>query len=365
MPPLAVAMTLEQSWHRVPGGTAVAALRLAEALAARPELAVTGVAAAHRGPAPDPWSPPIPMRHVPLPRLALYEAWHRLRWPPVERWTGPIDVLHATTLAVPPRRAPLVVTIHDLAWLEYPELFTRRGVAFFDRGLALARSDADLVMCSSGTTRGACEEAGFEGSRLRLVPLGARTVHATPEETTNVRARYGLDRPYILWTGTIEPRKNLAGLLGAHARLGRDLDLVLVGPKGWNEDLDALMSKSAGRVKVLGFVPASDLAPLYAGAEVFCFPSLLEGFGLPVLEAMAQGTPVVTSRGTSTEELAEGAGVLVDPRDADSIAGGIASVLDDRELAARLAAAGRVRAAEYTWEKSAGLVASVYAEVAS
>ena len=365
MPPLRVAMTLEQSWHRVPGGTAVAALRLAEALAARPELDITGVAAAHRSPAPDPWSPAVPVRHLPLPRRALYEAWQRLRWPPVERVTGRMDVLHATTLAVPPRRAPLVVTIHDLAWLEYPELFTRRGVAFFDRGLALARADADLVMCSSRATQKACEEAGFESSRLRLVPLGVRIARATPEEAGRVRARYGLGRPYILWTGTIEPRKNLAGLLDAHARLGRELDLVLAGPKGWNEDLDALITKSKGRVRALGFVPAPDLAALYAGAEVFCFPSLLEGFGLPVLEAMAQGTPVVTSRGTSTEELAEGAGVLVDPRDAGSIAGGLASVIDDHELAAHLAAAGRARAAEYTWEKSAGLVASVYAEIAS
>lgn len=362
---LRAAMTLEQLWHRVPGGTAVAALSLARALATRGDVEVVGVAARHRGPAPEPWVPPVPMRQLPLPRPALYESWHRLRRPAVQLVTGPVHVVHATTLALPPPRAPLVLTVHDLAWRRYPEMFTRRGVRFFERGLALARNDAALVLCSSRATLGDCGEAGFEGSRLRLVPLGVDSRRADAAEISRVRARYSLERPYILWTGTVEPRKNLGGLLRAFAGLPRELDLALAGPRGWREDLGALIARAPGGIRPLGYVPQEDLAPLHAGAEVFCFPSLMEGFGLPVLEAMAQGTPVVTSRGTSTEEIAEGAGVLVDPRDSDSIRAGLEQALGDEPLRRRLRAAGLRRAAAYTWEKTAELVVTAYREAAA
>ncbi|HZJ52068.1 MAG TPA: glycosyltransferase family 1 protein, partial [Actinomycetota bacterium] len=362
---LRAAITLEQSWHRVPGGTAVAALGLARALAKRPGVELVGVAARHAGPAPEPWRPTIPVRHLSLPRVALYESWHRLRRPRVQKATGAVNVIHATTMAIPPRSAPLLVTIHDLAWRRFPQMFTKRGVSFFRRGLALAIKEADLVLCSSEATLRDCAEAGFDETKLRVVPLGVEMAPAEETDVRRVRVAYGLDRPYVLWTGTIEPRKNLAGLLDAFVRLdhNHDLDLVLVGPRGWNEDLDGIAHRVRDRVRMLGFVPASDLGPLYAGAEVFCFPSLLEGFGFPVLEAMSQGTTVVTSRGTSTEELAEGAGVLIDPLDAGSIAEGLEQALEP-SLRARLEPLGRARAASFTWERSAQLVASAYEEVA-
>jgi glycosyltransferase involved in cell wall biosynthesis len=138
---------------------------------------------------------------------------------------------------------------------------------------------------------------------------------------------------------------------------------VLVGPKGWGEDLEALIGEAGTAVRAIGFVPRDDLEALYAGARLFCFPSLLEGFGLPVLEAMSQGTPVVTSRGTSTEELAGDAALLVDPRDPSSIADAIASVLDDGALHARLSEAGPARAAGYSWDNTAELVVSAYREL--
>jgi glycosyltransferase involved in cell wall biosynthesis len=362
---LRAAITLEQSWHRVPGGTAVAALGLTRALASRSGLEPVGVAARHRRPPPEPWLPAIPVRHLNLPRIALYESWHRLRRPRVQRATGAVDVIHATTMAIPPRTAPLLVTIHDLAWLRFPQMFTARGVTFFRRGLVLAMQEADLVLCSSEATRRDCAEAGFDEAKLRVVPLGVEMALADEVDVQRVRVAYDLDRPYVLWTGTIEPRKNLAGLLDAFVRLDLSLglDLVLVGPRGWNEDLDGIAHRVRDRVRVLGFVPASDLGPLYAGAEVFCFPSLLEGFGFPVLEAMSQGTAVVTSRGTSTEELVEGAGVLIDPLDAASIAEGLEQALQP-STRARLEPLGRARAASFTWERSAELVASAYEEVA-
>ena len=369
-----VALTIEQCWHDVPGGTAVAALGMARGVTATGDAEVVGVSAAHRGPPPEPWVPPFEVRSLGLPRIALYESWHRLRVPKVERATGRVDVVHATAFPTPPRSAPLVLTIHDLAWLEDPAHFTARGLSFFRRGLDLALRDADLVVCPSETTRADCIRHGFAAERVRVVPLGVVADPASPEDVAAVRGRYGLDRPYVLWAGTIEPRKNLGGLLEAYRRLDTDIDLVLVGPKGWNEDLDARLgddgsprrsAKSSDRdhVHVLGFVPAADLPALYAGAAAFCFPSFMEGFGFPVLEAMAQGTPVVTSAGTSTEELAEGAGILVDPRDPASIATGMERALSDEALGKELAAAGRERARSYTWERTGRMLVDAYREV--
>jgi glycosyltransferase involved in cell wall biosynthesis len=362
--PLRVAMTLEQCWHKVPGGTAVAGVGMARALDARSDVDLIGVAARHSGPAPQAWAPPVPVAQMPLPRVLLYESWHRFRRPRVERATGRVDVIHATTFAIPPRSAPLIVTVHDLAFLNDPTHFTRRGLSFFKRGLRLARRDADLVICPSEATRRDCARIGLEDGRLRVVPMGVDARIAGEQEVIEARRKYGLDRPYLLWTGTIEPRKNLPRLISAFGSLDIDLDLVLVGPRGWNEDLDKFtQGGTRSDVKTLGFVPLEDLPPLYAGATVFCFPSLFEGFGLPVLEAMTQGTPVVTSRGTSTEELGRDAAVLVDPEDPSSIADGIRSVVEDESLAHKLAAAGSERASSYSWERTAELVSECYQEV--
>jgi glycosyltransferase involved in cell wall biosynthesis len=348
----------------VPGGTAVAAIELARALQ-EAGVDVVGVSARHGEAPPDPWKPPVSVFSLPLPRPALYEFWHRLRRPRVEKATGPVDVVHATTAAMPPRSAPLVATIHDLAWITFPEHFTARGLRFFRRGFDLARQDADLVLCSSQATLRACAAQGMDEGKLRHVPLGVRVDPATEGEVAEVRRRYGLGRDYVMWTGTVEPRKNLSGLARAFARLERDdLDLVLVGPKGWNEDLDATMAPVKDRVRALGFVPSEDLPPLYAGARVFCYPSLLEGFGFPVLEAMAQGTPVVTSLGTSTEELGKDAAVLVDPTDPQELASAITRVLEDEPLARKLAQAGRDRVTEYTWERTARVTLDAYREIA-
>lgn len=358
-----VAFVLEQCWHRIPGGTAVAAIELARALGDNTDVELVGVAAFHRRPAPPPYTAPIPIRHLPLPRLAMYEAWHRLRAPRVQRTTGRVDIVHATSIAIPPKSAPLVVTMHDLAFLHEPSHFTRRGLSFFRRGLALAKRDADLLLCVSRATRHDCIDAGFDPDRLLTVPLGIDMAPAEPDDVERVANKYGLRRPYVMWSGTIEPRKNLRGVIQAFRSLPSDLDLVLVGPEGWNENVGELVGSARERVRILGFVPRADLAPLYSGAAAFCWPSLLEGFGFPVLEAMTQGTPVVTSKGTSTEELAAGAAVLVDPRDPEGIAAGLRSVLEDAALAAKLRDAGLKRAAEYTWARTARLTADAYARV--
>jgi glycosyltransferase involved in cell wall biosynthesis len=359
-----VAVTLEQCWHAIPGGTAWSTLELVRALDARGDVQLVGVAARHRQPPPEPWTPPIRVRQLPLPRSVLYETWHApgWRWPRVERATGPVDVVHATAVAYPAAAAPVVVTIHDLAFLHDAQLATRHGHRFFRRGLELARRHARLVMCPSRTTLDECVDAGIERERLRLVPWGVTPSKVAKDDLSAVLERYKIDRAYVLFAGTVEPRKNLPRLLDAFARVPNEVDLVLAGPSGWNESIDAQVIALGPRVRALGFVGRSDLDALLAGASVFCYPSVREGFGLPVLEAMAQGTPVVTSSGTATAEVAGDAALLVDPLDVDAIACAIRAVLDDRAEAARLVAAGRDRAETFTWERTADRVVEVYRE---
>ena len=359
------AVVIEQCWHRVPGGTASAVLDQLAAVAATGRVDQVGVAARHRRPPPEPWRPPVPVRHLPLPRQALYRSWHRLRWPPVERATGPVDVVHATGYAVPPRSAPLVATLHDLAWRRDPSMFTRNGVRFFEAGLRRVIDDADLVLCPSQATAEDCATAGIARDRLRLVPWGMTAVDVGDDEVAAVRERWGLAGRYVLSVGTLEPRKNLPRLVDAFSRLPHDdVSLVVVGPDGWGESLAGQAERLGDRLRLTGFVPRSQLAPLYRGASVVCYPSLWEGYGLPVAEAMGAGAPVVTSAGTATEELvAGGAGLAVDPRDVDAIAGAIAAVLDDDDLADRLRAAGRRRAADTTWQATAEATIAAYEEV--
>ena len=279
--------------------------------------------------------------------------------------TGPVDVVHAPTFAVPPGGgAPLVVTVHDLAFLRDPQHFTRNGLRFFHRGLAITRREADLVLCPSQATADDCEHAGIEPSRLRVVPHGVDERSVAIEEIQAFRRRHGIQRPYVLWCGTHEPRKNVARLLEAFAEViatGEDLDLVLVGPTGWGRTSPPTPD-IAQRVHVLGFLSDAELRAAYSGADVFAYPSLWEGFGLPVLEAMAHGVPVVTSRGTAMAEVTGDAAILVDPLSPEAIAEGLLEASGPaRDL---LTSAGRRRAARFTWDDTAAQVAAAYRDAA-
>ena len=362
---LRVAVTLEQCWHRVPGGTASSALGTVNAMRDRADIECVGVAACHRSPAPAPWTPSIETRHLRLRREILYESWHRLRWPSVERATGRVDVIHSTGMAIPPKSAPLAVTVHDLAFVDYPQHATRHGLRFFHRSLVLTERDADVVLCPSAATKAELMALGFGEDRIRIVPWGVDPFVVTDDDIAQVRARHGIAGRYVLWVGTIEPRKNLAGVIAAFRQLpDDDVTLLLVGPEGWNEDLAARLGADDRRIRALGFVPRAELIALYAGAAAFCYPSLREGFGIPVLEAMMAGAPVVTSSGTATEEVAGDAGICVDPLDHAAIAGALASILGDEQAARQLSARAKARASTFTWARTADLTIEAYRAIA-
>ncbi len=356
--PIRVAYTVEQCWHPSPGGTAIAALRIARELARRVDDVELHLVAGRHPVAPAAeFRPSGPVAMLPFARPLLYEAWTRLNWPKVESVTGEIDVAHATGLVPCATAAPLVVTVHDLAFVHDPAKFSAQGVRTMNRSLSAIVRRADRVICSSEATRVDCEAVGVGADRLRLVPLGVDLVAVSDVDIERVRRRYLLPHEFVLFVGTLEPRKNLARLSEAMRRPGAPGPLVVAGANGWGDvgivgDDDTLF---------LGFVPDADLAPLYAAATVFAYPSEREGFGLPVAEAMAQGAAVVTSAGTSTEEVAAGAAVLVDPFDVDDIARGLVEAVDRRT---DLAAAARRRAEELTWEQSAERTLAVYRELA-
>ena len=363
-----VAMVVEQLWQSVPGGSGTYIVELARALRGR-GARLAGLAARH-GDSPSPAElglPDMPLRFAHLPRPALYESWNRLGLPRAESTLPGAQVVHATTWAIPGTRLPLVVTVHDVAFLRSPEHFTRRGNAYFLKALERTRKEASAIVVPSRATADDCVAAGLDAGRIHVIPHGVRTRAVGPRRIAALRSAHGLRRDYVLWTGTREPRKNLPVLLRAFALLaeGRpDLDLVLVGPEGWGDDAEerALAAELPGRVHVLGRLSDEDLAAAYAGARVFAFPSIWEGFGLPVLEAMAYGAPVVTSRGTCMEEVCGPAGLLADPSSPEDVAAQLAAAAgrahDD------LVAAGRVRARAFTWEACATAHAEVYASLA-
>lgn len=364
-----VAVSLTQCWHGVPGGTATSVLQMLDALVARGDVDLVGVGA--RG-APHPNATPpdaVPLRRFPLPVGVLYDSWNLTGRPSLDslvgRDVGGVDVIHMTVPMGPPRSAtPTVVTVHDVFPLSRPDWFTRRGARLMGRSLRRIRDRADLVLVPSAVVARDCVEHGFDPDRLRVVPWGSTPVDVEVRSVAEVRRRFGLDGPYVLFVGTLEPRKGLAVLADAMARLARPgLALVIAGPAGWGPRADGDLGGVPGPVVRVGYVGRAQLDALRSGAAVCCVPSFAEGFGLPALEALAAGAPLVTSAGTASAEVAGDAAVLVPPGRPDLLASALGRVVDDDDLGRRLRAEGPLRAATFRWEDTATAVAEAYRSV--
>ncbi|MCL6430952.1 MAG: glycosyltransferase family 4 protein [Anaerolineae bacterium] len=302
-------------------------------------------------------------------RLSVLLA-HLLRMRQDRLFAG-VDLFHATDHVLPRvTGVRTVFTLHDLTFLLYPQAHSLANRWYLTLMMPrFLRATGAVVAVSECTRRDAVRLYGLEEARVRVIypGVGPQFHPADPGEVAAVRRRYGLPERLILYVGTIEPRKNLPTLLRAYSTLrqrGCEHRLAIVGREGWRcrgfwETLKEL--GLGGEVLTPGYVPDADLPGLYGAAEVFVFPSLYEGFGLPVLEAMACGVPVVCSAASSLPEVAGEAALLVSPGDVWALAAAIERVLDDSALRARLRAEGLARARRFTWEAAARATLEVYA----
>ena len=295
----------------------------------------------------------------------------------VESFLGPVDVFHSMNAAVlPQRQGRRVVTIQDLTCLQFPQFHPWARRALFRLSVRRAARLADAIIVPSAATRGDLA-ARFPSAagKIHVIPLapGERFVRLGPEESLPVIHRYGLPyRDYLLFVGNVEPRKNLLALLEAYARMrtatGLSLRLAIAGGKGWkNHPIHraAAASPFAADIRFLGRVPEPDLPPLVNGALAFVYPSLYEGFGLPPLEAMMCGTPVITSNRSSLPEVVGDAALLVDPDDREQLTDAMARVTGEEALREDLRERGLKHAQRYSWDETARLTVGVYESVGS
>jgi glycosyltransferase involved in cell wall biosynthesis len=259
-----------------------------------------------------------------------------------------------------------VVTVHDLTLLTHPEWHEASKVRYFGWAMGRAVAAAARVLCVSTTTAAdLAARLDVPADRVDVTPLGTDLRPAPAEDVEAVRRRLGIDGPYLLGLGTVEPRKDLPALVRAFASLAGELPhrLVLAGLAGWGAGALAAAVAASGvadRILVPGYVPDADKAALFTGADVFVYPSRYEGFGLPVLEAMACGTPVVTTTGGSLPEVAGDAAALVAPGDTGALAAAIAKLAGDPRARQDAATRGLKRAAGFTWDRCAALTAAAY-----
>lgn len=327
-----------------------AAERFLEKLAARGAKVV-------RAPPPWRWSPD--------------GAWWLPVGPPLRPLLERVDVWHVGEFHLPPpSQTPCVATVHDLTTLTHPEHHQWINRLVHRRRLRWVQAHATRVISVSRSTAADLEAlTGIDPARVSVIHE-ARGHYLLPHATNadSARQRYGLAPRYILSVGTLEPRKNHARLVQAFEGLPTrfsDVELVITGSEGWGarkirREIES--SPARPRIRLLGQVPDTDLISLYAEALVFAYPSLYEGFGLPVLEAMAVGTPVLTSDVSSLPEVAGMAGLQVDPRSVESIRSGLRRLIEDPHLRDRLANAGRKREAAFSWKRTARETVEAYRE---
>ena len=364
-----VGVVAEQLLRPVPGGVGRYVRALAEHLPA--EAAVDGGAVTFvvcRHPAERVAAaglPPAATRRLAWPGRLATRTWVTLRRPRLPAGLlGALDLVHATSAAVPPVRGrPLVATVHDLGFRHYPDAYPAAGRRYHHRSARIVAGEAARVLVpSEATARDLAELYAVDRGRITIVPLGVQPP-ARPDHRGAARLLHdlGVRGPFLLAVGTLEPRKNLPRLLAAFGEVTDELPdhwLVVVGPVGWGPKLQP--TGESVRVKLAGPVGDATLHALYEQADGLAYPSLYEGFGLPVLEAMAHGTPVLTSDRSSLPEVAGDAALLVDPADRGAIAKALVRLVGDGALRQRLAAAGRRRAAGFSWPATAAATWAAY-----
>ncbi len=338
----------------------------------------------HARPAPErvpryPKAPNFAHRQLRFSERTMTVLWQRLRFPIAAEWlTGPVDLFHSPDFVLPPlRQARGVLTVHDLAFLLFPECADDKLRAYLESAVPRSVQRADFIVTDSENTKNdvVCL-LGARPERVEVVPGGVDPAfhpETDPERLRQLREHLGVgETPFILFVGVIEPRKNLNRLMDAFAifKARRRLPhkLVLVGRRGWLWEgivSHAESSPVAGDILFAGYVPEEQLSALYTAADVFVFPSLYEGFGLPPLEAMACGTPVLASKAASLPEVVGDAGLLVDPHEPEQMAAALELLVLDEGLRADLRRKGQERAASFTWQAAATKLLAVYRRVAA
>lgn len=314
-----------------------------------------------------------------VPARLFQPVSFRLHVPRIEWLAGDFDVLLATNFLPPPTGHPerTVLVVHDLAFEVYPRTAPQIDERWRRRFARAVRRCGAVIVPSVSAKGDLVARYGVPEDRVRAIPHGVDAeafASVPPEELARVRARYGIVGPYVLFVGGLEPRKNVVGLVRAFAASGIDASLVIAGGRvRWFPAEEARIFADArrlpepvrSRVILTGYVSEPDKRALIAGATALAYPSLYEGFGFPVLEAMAAGTPVLTSNVSSLPEVAGEAALLVDPKDEHAIAEGLRRIVHDEPLRERLIGPGRARAAGFTWEATARATAEVLHAVAA
>ena len=298
----------------------------------------------------------------------LYPRWNLTGRPSLPASIRSVDLVHAMSgSAVPPAAEGqrLVVTVHDLAFDRYPGLFPRAWRAMYRLGLRAAVRRADAIVTPSRTTaEDVLSRTKVDPGKLHVVPEAA-ALPSSDVDVGETLSRLKVRPPYVLFVGTIEPRKNLVRLVRAYRRVaatGVPHTMVLAGPLGWHHEslMRELALEGPGEIVMTGALAPGELDAVYRAAEAFVYPSVYEGFGLPVLEAMSRGVPVVASATSSLPEVTGDAALGVNPRSVREIAAAITSLVGDVALAERLAEAGRRQAERFSWDETARMTLEVY-----
>ncbi len=326
---------------------------------------------------------PSGLQTLPVRTLSLGQyAWRlsvlasqisRIPYVPLQQPLSGMRLYHATEHLLPRLALPTVMTVHDLIFERYPQHHKLTNRAFLRVGMPLfVRAATHIIAVSHHTAHDLNSIYNVPANKVEVIYEGveAEFQPADPARIEAIRTRYSPDRPYLLMLGTLEPRKNHHLALTSLAQLkaqGYSHRLVIGGGKGWLfEPISALVKSMdlTNDVIFTGYVPSEDLPVLYSAATALLLPSHYEGFGLPLLEAMACGTPVVCSRASSLPELAADAALLIDPNDVDSLTAAVRQIIDQPDLAATLRQRGLLQASKFTWEAAALQTAQLYHEIA-